>query len=100
MTFRRPAICSPIAVGHFVATTFLPTPFVAGSLLSWAGAFVCLLISFQHKSTTMSDGIIADDAEKPTRAEDGLRQLLRSDLIEIAEAVTLALVAVATAWST
>jgi hypothetical protein len=47
----------------------------------------------------MSDGIRADNAEKPTGAEDRLRKSLRSDLIEVAEAVTLALVAVATAWS-
>jgi hypothetical protein len=48
----------------------------------------------------MPDGTKSDHAVKPTQAEDGHRQLLRSELIEVAEAVVLALAAVATAWST
>jgi hypothetical protein len=47
----------------------------------------------------MGDGTRSDNASKPAHAEDGHRQLLRSELIEVAEAVVLALVAVATAWS-
>jgi hypothetical protein len=47
----------------------------------------------------MADATKSDNAGKPTQAEQGHRQLLHPELIEVAEAVVLALVAVATAWS-
>jgi hypothetical protein len=48
----------------------------------------------------MPDEGMSGNAGKPTGAAGGLGHLLRSESIEVAEAVVLALVAVATAWST
>src|SRR5271166_1411115 len=52
-----------------------------------------------YRDITMPEGMNIEIAHKLTESEAGPKQALRVELLEIAEAVILAVIAVATAWS-